>query len=321
MAIMSQSDQSIGNIVFHAYSEIPEYLEKLKYSLDTHSGKNSSDISIIIHRAEMMPSKTFFKSLLENRIEFPLRGCVYAYDKHSDTYNILRQDMTWGVIDFTTHSTVWHVYNDNMPIRNMIHSLFLDPLSLQIPRHNMMICHGAAISSEDGATVLLGPSGTGKSTLSFLMSHEKSNKDIKHMSDDTIVLESTDDKTFVYPIGTGFGISDMLADKYNVMNINNILDKQNDKMYFKTVPNIMLDVVPLKNIILLNKCPSYNGTLSIRELSSSDSLKEILDSQTSITNPYINKKLQMLMRLSKKTTIYSVKYQSICDPQELINII
>jgi hypothetical protein len=280
----------------------PELENIMGYFTTTNTNRVNPQVFVKIkNHYENIP----FSDQLDNEHNFRLLGSTYIYNSHSQNYRVLIDNKAQGVINTQAQTIEWNLNEQPLLPRNFFHLMILDPLSLISLKFNTIILHAAALSTEQGAVLVLGDSGYGKSTLCFLASR---GQNIKSLSDDTVAVNGNSILT-AHPIPTGFGLApDLLSTTYER---NNVLQKSRGKIYYKEIPNMRTEPQKIKSVIFLRKFGAEKTT--ILPLSHLQALKYLIDSQTSIGNPYNNIRFQLFKRISSETNCYEIKYPELCD--------
>lgn len=285
-------------------------------------GSNAADAEILFERAaEPVTGRAMERP--SGGVAFPLlNGVVYYYDEAQAAYQIHVGDAATGRLNFSSNQIHWRLISPVTPPRYAFQTLILDPLSLLLPAHDLLIFHGAAVAiSNSSAVLLLANSGNGKSTLSFLLSQQRPEIGIRCLSDDLLCLNFAAQETDVLPIDTGFGLKPEILTRYGIAIPRNASYDRKGKVYLPTLPHQAYGNRRIAGVIFLDKDASNDENAAVRQISSLDALRRLLDSQTSIPNPYQRHRLHLLRRLSEQTTFFEVRYRSFCDINTLYAII
>jgi len=218
-----------------------------------------------------------------------------------------------GHIDFRNQAAEWLLAGDVSP-RAALHLMVLDPLSLMLPAYGVTICHAAAVASPNGAALLFGKSGYGKSTLAFLLSHEPNSQGIQLLSDDTVILDHIGDTAHVYPICAGIGVADAISSQYNVdSSEGNVLFTANGKRYLRSVPDQTFHSHPVNRLVFLNRQEGRTRSTASTLIPSGECVKKLLAGQTSIPNPNLVTKIGLYQRLAQACKAFELTYNPYCD--------
>lgn len=221
-----------------------------------------------------------------------------------------------GVFHFDKRTITWYTDKKDLDDRNMFHIFVLDPISLVLPIKNKIVFHGASIRDDNSSVAFLGRSGNGKSTVSRLLT-ERSR--YKKNSDDTFVVELSDNNVMLYPINSGEGYSYELAEQILLNNDDyKVLYRTEEKCYLL---NTKADLSPqplVKIFILKRQTNEKENYTNLFELDSSEALLHILNSQTNIIFPYLTRKMELYRMISKQVKITIVDYNNLCDVSKII---
>jgi energy-coupling factor transporter ATP-binding protein EcfA2 len=240
---------------------------------------------------------------------------VYQLREEGLGFEVQVGDFAEGTIMFREQTARWEVAGP-LPPRSMFHLLMLDPISLFAPTHGLMVCHGAAVIYDGGAVLLLGNSGAGKSTLSFLLSQSEGGE-IRALTDDTFILDFTGENITVWPIQTGYGLGSQLLSRFGIdPRDEDLIQRSNGKSYIKSVPGqAPSQAYRIDRFIFLDRDEeAVVGTPVVQPLGMAATLRTLIDSQTSIANPYAIDKLKFWSRMAKQTVGSLVRYREYCDP-------
>jgi len=242
---------------------------------------------------------------------FELRNATFAYDPRSLRYAVETGGQASGIVDCRGESAEWWLVG-SLPPRTLLHAFVLDPLSLLLPPHGVLICHGAAIAAHGEATLIFGRSGVGKSTLAFLASHEEPDFGVRHLSDDTVILDFTSDIVEAYPVGSGFGVTPDVLERFALRD-SPVMQKSRGKAYLLEVPRRTLGPHPVRRVIFLRKSDAAPAGGDLRKLPQAETLSALLDAQTSIAGPHMISRLAMWRRLATQVSAVEVRYRERCD--------
>ena len=247
---------------------------------------------------------------------------TYRFDADDQVYRVTVGDYLAGTIWAAAHESSWEL-SIALPARTAFHLTVLDPISLFAPGRDLMICHGAAVSYNNNAVLIFGRSGSGKSTVSFLLSHDGPSDELLALSDDTFVLDFRSNEIYAWPIHSGFGLSLELVDRLGIRHDSfNLLQTVPGKLYLRTLPRQAGNHAHLvRKIFFLEKNFEVHETPQYVPLNPRQELLKLIESQTSIANSYASKKLHLWRRLADQARSTHVLYKNRCDPYRLRAII
>jgi|GEM_PF-2225126 len=217
--------------------------------------------------------------------------------------------------DINKHSFFYSAnYYSNL--RHWLVDTIIDPLSISLVPNRKVILHGALWSNNNNGIIIVGNSGDGKSTLSYLMRNH-----LRIISDDILIVSFENDGIYAEPINTGFGISRGLKD-VDIFRSDNILVSTDKKIYVRslysngsTTMNYSRKI-PVKKIYLLQKMQSLYTNITIP--SRSESLLQFLNLQTNIKHPFLKDKYSLVKDLLENCSIRFVKYADECQVEVLL---
>ena len=276
-----------------------DILSLIERTLPVGSVKATPKATIRIHEKVSCSQILERDSYDPTAIVYDLKNVTYVYYPHDSIYRVSVGNRARGLIDVRKSFAVWNVWRSIPTPRSTFHILVLDPLSLLLPFHGLQIFHGAAVVSRQGATLLLGRSGSGKSSLGLLASHLNPNNEIRFLSDDTLFLDFTADVVQVHPVNTGFGVTFELLTRLNIWD-HNILQYGQEKVYLSHVPYQSQGPHKISRIIFLEKESDGSPGTKVKRLSREKTLRNLLDSQTTIGGPFLLERFNLLRRLTRQ---------------------
>lgn len=304
--------RKIGPVAFEVRTDILDILSMVEHALEDDGFATGSQAVVTIRHSSASAQR------VENypgpgNVVFHLKHVTYAYDPNRLLYHVCAEDSARGIIDFKTSTAEWDVLQPMLP-RSAFHVLVLDPLSLLLTCHSVIICHGAAVAGKRGAVLLFGRSGCGKSTLGFLISHENPAAGIRFMSDDTLILDCTRDVIRAYPINSGFGLTPDLIRRFSLQAAGReVLQRSRGKVYLSDVPRRAMGPQQVDRIVFLEKCSDGSNGTEVSWLDRKRTLRALLDSQMTIASPYIMNRLTMCQRLARQAPGVHLRYTTYCD--------
>lgn len=309
-----------GPLDLEVHVEDFDLLSLIEHTLPVGSVKAAPKATIRIHEKASCSQILERASYDPTAIVYDLKNVTYIYYPHDSLYRVSVGDRARGLIDFKKSSAVWSMWRSIPTPRSTFHILVLDPLSLLLPSHGLQILHGAAVVSRQGSTLLLGRSGSGKSSLGLLASHLNPDDEIRFLSDDTLFLDFTSDVVQVHPVNTGFGITFELLTRLNIWD-HNILQYGQGKVYLSHVPYQSQGPHNIRRIIFLEKESDGASSTRVTRLSREKTLLNLLDSQTTIGSPFLLERFNLLRRLTRQAPGISLRYSKYCDLDVLRTIV
>lgn len=309
-----------GPLDLEVHVEDFDILSFIEHTLPVGSVKAAPEATIRIHEKASCPQIHERASYDPTAIVYDLKNVTYVYYPHDSIYRVSVGNRARGLIDFKKSSAVWNMRRSIPAPRSAFHILVLDPLSLLLPSRGLQILHGAAVVSRQGATLLLGRSGSGKSSLGLLASHLNPDDEIRFLSDDTLFLDFTSDIVQVHPVHTGFGITSELLARLNIRD-HNILQYGQGKAYLSHVPCQSQGPHKISRIIFLEKESAGPPSTKVTRLSREKTLLNLLDSQTTIGSPFLLERFNLLKRLTRQAPGISLRYAKYCNLDVLRTIV
>lgn len=198
-------------------------------------------------------------------------------------------------------------------IRHWFMQTILDPLSISCVQYNKVVLHGALWSYDDYGILVLGNSGSGKSTISYLLKDA-----VNVLADDVFIVSFKSDSFYAEPINVGFGIS--LANSLSdyVME-DDILIATKKKKYLKSLyPSVEVDnkrILPIRLILILRK--GCGSETNIETPSLFEVIKVVLDSQTNIKSTYLYSKFLFFKKMLSECDVRFVNYSDMCSVEKI----
>jgi hypothetical protein len=181
--------------------------------------------------------------------------------------------------------------NDEKLLRLLLLSRALGAILYQ---HGLIVLHGSAVVSHDGAVVFLGQSGNGKSAAAASLKKEG----YSILADEVVAIDIIRGKPFVFP---AFPQLKLLPDvaEYLGFNPNSMLHASSidNKFTARFDSDYFVDPIPLKRIYLLEKGESTE----IHHLGPQDSTIELVRNSYSLAS--LNEGINMSLHFSKLTKI------------------
>lgn len=309
---MQTLQRKIGPVGFEVRTDIQGILSMVEQALEDDSSAADSQAVVTIRHNSTPAKRADDAPASGNRI-FHLKHVTYAYDPNRLLYHVCAGNHARGIIDFKRSISKWEVLHPMLP-RSAFHVMVLDPLSLLLLRHSVIICHGAAVTGKQGAILLFGRSGCGKSTLGFLISHENNTSGIRFMCDDTLILDFTRDLVRAYPINSGFGLTPDLVRRFNLQAAGRVvLQRSRGKVYLSEVPHQVRGPQQIDRIIFLEKCSNISNRTEVSWLDKKRTLRALLEAQTTISSPYTMDQFTMYQRLAWQSPGVHLRYTKHCD--------
>lgn len=248
-----------------------------------------------------------------NKVFHLLNETIYYSNNKYFVYYTDGGEGVWDCVE----QEYWYNFNSYRNIRHWFIQTILDPLSISSIEYNRLILHGALWSYKGAGILILGGSGSGKSTISYLLKD-----DVQVLADDVLMVSSISGNMFAEAINVGFGVSKTASMKYNQIDQNNILISTKKKIYLKTLypsnksnNNISQDPLPIRTVLFLRK--GYNEDTTIKVPSLDDALKAALNLHTNVSGQYLCKKLTMIKTLLNQCVIRFIDYPDICDIEKI----
>ncbi|CDC70359.1 putative uncharacterized protein [Staphylococcus sp. CAG:324] len=240
-------------------------------------------------------------------IKYELLIGSFIYDKNNQEYNIFYKDGSYAKWLFLKKKFIFYIkkiYNK----RNMFFQYFLDPLSIAFLENNKIIFHGALLVNKttNEGVALLGKSGYGKTSISIELNN-KYNYEI--LSDDVFCI--IDKQLNCQGINVGIGIKKSL-DKQPI-DFDSVLLTKSKKYYFQNIQ--YQNTIKLSKVIILGT--KKNNIYQIELLNNYNFIKNILNYQTNILSPFLNKKINLLINLANNVDKYIVNYPNVCNVNQL----
>lgn len=217
--------------------------------------------------------------------------------------------------DIKKHSFFYSA-NSYSNLRHWLVDTILDPLSISFVANRKIILHGALLSNNNDGIIIVGNSGDGKSTLSYLLRDY-----LRIVADDIVIISFENDEIYAEPINTGFGLSPNIKD-VDIFRPDNILVSTEKKFYVKSLysnePTLMnyTRKIPVKKIYILQKMQSLYTSITTPTIS--ESLLQFLNIQTNIKNPFFKDKYTLIKELLEKCCVRFVKYPDKCKVEFLL---
>ena len=249
-------------------------------------------------------------------------GASYVFDREKDVCYVSLPRIAKGTIAFSESSVSWELEKIPKP-RSTFHILVLNPLTLFAPAHRLMIHHAAAITVERDAILLFGHSGIGKSTLTFLLSHSNTAADLCALSDDVVIMDFREREVVVWPINTGFGLSEEILTASDLdIHERNIIQRSRNKLYLRCLPKQSPDgPYVVKRVVFLERDPAVDDGTRVQELDANSTLKRLLMFHTSMPRPYLVAKLDLCRSLARQAKGTVLSFGDYCDPDTVTALV
>lgn len=248
---------------------------------------------------------------------FRLKHVTYTYGSEAASYTMRVGDRAWGRCDCRRLQVEWAVAAD-IPPRSALHLLVLDPLSLLLPLHGALVCHAAVLVNDAGATLLVGPSGSGKSSLGFLLSHAGDAPAWRFLSDDTVILQDAGGLILAHPVRSGFGLPVDLAARFSAMLGDMVvLQRARGKIYFEGVPNQCARPQALRQIVFLERGECAEEDIMVARRRPAETLRALIDLHASIAGPHLVAQFKLWQRLAREIPASGVRFRAHCPPDVL----
>lgn len=309
----------IGPLDIAVQSDDSEFLAVANHALPRNGPATSPKISIEIHKNPSIELNDVGAHIQDGQV-FALNHVTYRFCPDPGVCWALVGEEALGLIDYGKSKTVWQVKHLPPPNRSSFHLYVLDPLSLLLPELGLLVCHGAAVVTEHGATLILGSSKSGKSSLSFLASHMGTSEGIRFLSDDTFVLDFDSSTIQVYPVNTGFGLSSKLLDEVSVRD-RHIIQVGQGKVYLSRVPNQAKGPHRVAQMVFLSKQTEDILGTEVLTMNREKTLRALVNSQTTIGSPYLIERLNLFRRLACQISGVTLRYSKYCDVNVLRKIL
>lgn len=306
----------VGQVAVRVESDVPEVLAVSKFALP-QAGNRHASITVRVLASDTAPPPVIGA---EGEEVFALKHeTTFAYAASTRSYRAWFADAAWGTIDCDDELAEWRILT-LLPPRTVLHSFILDPLSLLLPKHRSMICHGAAVVRQEGACLIFGKSGTGKSTLAFLATHTAGRNGLKHFADDTVLIDASGEVATAHPIQSGFGLSPECITRFG-LDDRPVIQASRGKRYLTTVPHREIQARQIERAVFLIRDPEAPERAVVEELRNPAALRAMLAAQTSIASPYTMERFRMWKRIAAHVRTMAVRYRRYCDVESFLRAV
>lgn len=315
--------RNIGSRLVELRTTLPELIQVVEHAFAVDLSRESEPpLAVITVRCSpSLPQHVQHSEHADSLVFHLTDGITYTYNPSRMTYCVNAGESIQGIIDIQRSTAEYTVAMPILP-RTALHLLVLDPLSLLLIPHGILIYHAAALAAKGGASLLLGPSGSGKSTLGFLASHCDPAHDVQFMSDDTVVLDFSSGQACVYPINSGFGLSPGIIKRFDLqISEENVLQRSRGKIYVKSLSTQACKAQAAKQVVFLDKKVTSDRNTTVNWMNYGGTLRALLDSQTTIAGPYLKEKLRLNSLLAGQAKGVCLQYLEHCELETLRTVL
>ena len=304
MSLVIKMDWYLSNLKLKIKNINEEQFNFLNYALPYSSDEIISEFSFDFNNvnnnyAATVPTNVF---KLSNQIIYICQSKYFVdyLDGRKGVWDCINKMFTYN-------------FGDSPNVRHWFMQAILDPLSISCVPYNKVIVHGALWTYKNQGILVMGNSGSGKSTISCLLKDT-----VKVLSDDVMMVSFKGNSFWAEPINVGFGVS-ITSPLSNCAVADDVLVVTKKKKYLKSLYSLAdtndKKAVPLRFVLILRKGCDTDTHVETPVLS--DAIKTVLNLQTNIKNPYLYSKFLLFKKMLSECDVRFVNYLELCNIEKV----
>lgn len=226
------------------------------------------------------------------------KSCIISIDKLGDMYKINFNGISEYEVDFNKIIEIIEIF---------LHKVLYT-------ENEYLFLHGAALSLNKTGFLILGGTGSGKTTLTTYLLQDE----FKYITDDKIIVNAVNGKICLFnrPIQLRKGGKSVLSEKYgyNLKLKEKVYTNKDERYLLDVNDNVSDNYLCVRKIFIINR--STNGDATCFKIDKESAFNSIISNLYSSAK--IKQNVEHIIELIKNTDIYCLKYSKMCDAKKYI---